>query len=218
MNWKLVAIRAGLVVLAILAWWWTQALLGKRVPKSASSSPLTDGIHILTAGMNARLVANVRAANLLLISSSLVIDLLGLTLLGAAIFGQSFRPFVGLVMVFGLRQICQLLCPLPAPEGMIWRSPGVPSILVTYGTSSDLFFSGHTAIAIFGALTLPGLLGPAGIVLGIAIAVFEVVTVLILRAHYTTDVFTGLVTAILVYMVADNWAGSVDAFLARIVG
>ena len=60
--------------------------------------------------------------------------------LGSAIFGESIRPYVGLVLVFALRQICQMLCPLPAPSGMVWRYPGVPAVLVTYGTANDLFF------------------------------------------------------------------------------
>jgi hypothetical protein len=37
---------------------------------------------------------------------------------------------------------------------MIWRYPGFPSLLVPYVTSSDLFFFGHTAIAIYGFLEL----------------------------------------------------------------
>ena len=70
-------------------------------------------------------------------------------------------------MVFALRQICQMLCPLPAPSGMVWRYPGVPAMLVTYGTANDLFFSGHTAIAVYGAATLAGHWGPWGLALGL---------------------------------------------------
>jgi hypothetical protein len=33
-----------------------------------------------------------------------------------------------------------LLRYLPVPEGMIWRAPGVPFLLVTYGTTNDLSF------------------------------------------------------------------------------
>ena len=99
---------------------------------------------------------NPRHANLLLASSSFVIDLLGFYLLFASIFGATFQPFLGLLMLFALRQFCQMLCPLPAPAGMVWRYPGIPAILVTYGTANDLFFSGHTAIAVYGAATLAG--------------------------------------------------------------
>ena len=51
---------------------------------------------------------------------------------------------------------------------MVWRYPGVPAVLVTYGTANDLFFSGHTAIAVYGAATLAAHWGPWGLALGLA--------------------------------------------------
>jgi PAP2 superfamily protein len=216
--WPVVGVRAGLVALGILAWYWTQAVLGKRVPKVAYEVPLTDGIHVLTARIHKRYFTNVAAGNRLLIASSLVIDLLGAYLLGTAIFGESIRPYLGLVMVFALRQICQMLCPLPAPSGMVWRYPGVPAILVTYGTANDLFFSGHTAIAVYGAATLTGHWGAAGLALGLAIAMFEAITVLVLRAHYTMDVFTGIVCALWVYSLSGTIAPWVDGMIRHWVG
>src|SRR3954470_1321200 len=189
----IIGIRVGFVIAGIALWYWTQSLIGKRVPKVAYEVPLTDGIHVLTRRIHRRYFTNERAGNRLLIASSLVIDLLGAYLLLSAVFGPSIRPYLGLVMVFALRQICQMLCPLPAPSGMVWRYPGVPAILVTYGTANDLFFSGHTAIAVYGAATLAAHHGPWFLVLGLAIAFFEATTVLVLRAHYTMDVFTGII-------------------------
>lgn len=215
--WPVVGVRVGLVVVGIILWFWTQSILGKRVPKVAYEVPLTDGIHLLTARIHKRYATNIAAGNRLLISSSLVIDLLGAYLLGSAIFGESIRPYLGLVMVFALRQICQMLCPLPAPSGMVWRYPGVPAVLVTYGTVNDLFFSGHTAIAVYGAATLAGHWGPWGLALGIAIALFEAGTVLVLRAHYTMDVFTGIICALWVYTLSAAAAPWVDSFIAKMV-
>jgi hypothetical protein len=216
--WPVVGVRVGLVVVGIVLWFWTQKLIGGRVPKVAVEVPLTDGIHVATARFHQRYATNVAAGNRLLIISSLVIDLLGAYLLGSAIFGQTFRPFLGLVMLFSLRQICQMLCPLPAPSGMVWRYPGVPAVLVTYGTTNDLFFSGHTAIAVFGAATLAGHFGAWGLALGLAVAFFEAITVLILRAHYTMDVFTGIVCALWVYSLAGTIAPWVDGVISRVVG
>lgn len=216
--WPVVGVRVGLVVAGIAAWYWTQAVLGKRAPTVAVEVPLTDGVHELTARLHRRYATNVAAGNRLLIASSLVIDLLGAYLLGTAIFGASIRPYLGLVMVFALRQICQMLCPLPAPAGMVWRYPGVPAVLVTYGTANDLFFSGHTAIAVYGAATLAGHWGRPGLALGLAIAVFEAVTVLVLRAHYTMDVFTGIVCALWVYTLSGRLAPWVDQAIRHWVG
>ncbi|HMD15053.1 MAG TPA: hypothetical protein VKH18_00190 [Terriglobales bacterium] len=53
--------------------------------------------------------------------SSAIIDLLGIFLLSKWIFGASARPFLGLVIVLGLRQIMQALVTLPAPPNAIWH-------------------------------------------------------------------------------------------------
>jgi PAP2 superfamily C-terminal len=207
--------RLTLVVLGLAAWFWTQSLIGQR---TISGSAIGDELHVLTAPAHQYLLDHPRAANGLLIASSAGIDLFAIFLLGRAIFGPTFRPFIGLLLLFALRQICQALCALPPPEEMIWRHPGFPSLVVTYGVANDLFFSGHTAIAVFGAIELARLgrrwLG----VLGFGIALFEVAAVLTLRAHYTMDVFTGAVTALLVAGVAAKISPWCDRALAGLTG
>lgn len=213
------ALRVGVIVGALGLWFWTQAWLAKRPAEAAADGgTIADGIHRLTAGWHRRLHENPRRANALLIASSLVIDLLGFWLLATAIFGATFEPFLGLMLLFVLRQVCQAFCPLPPPPGMIWRNPGCPTLLVTYGTSNDLFFSGHTAIAVYGSLSLAAALGPVGAGLGGAIIVFEISAVLVLRAHYTLDVFTGAVTALYVHHLAGQLAPVVDGWFGRLVG
>jgi PAP2 superfamily len=219
MNFPLIAARLSLIVIGLGLWYWTQWLLARRMPPAgeAGAGEIRDGIHRLTAGINRRLLDHPHRANVLLITSSGVIDLLGFYLLASAIFGPSIEPFLGLLMLFALRQFCQAFCPLPPPPGMIWRNPGFPAILVTYGTSNDLFFSGHTAIAVYGAAVLATAFGAAGIVLGICIAVFEMAAVLVLRAHYTMDVFVGAVTALYVHRLAMEWAPTIDRWIGHFV-
>lgn len=190
---KTPARRAVLVAAVLGLWFGSQALIGRR---AFPERGIGDGVHELLAAPHRFLVENPRCADALLIASSAGIDLLGLFLLGSAVFGRSLRPFLGLLGLFAMRQFCQALCALPPPEGMIWRHPGFPSLLVTYGTANDLFFSGHTAIAVYGALELTkaGRRGLAAA--GAALAAFEALTVLVLRAHYTMDVFTGAVAAL----------------------
>jgi hypothetical protein len=200
-----------LVAVSLVLWFWTQSLLGKR---AAAEGRIGDAILDLTAPLNRYLHDHPRIANALLIVTSALIDLLGLFLLGLALLGPSARPFVGLLILFILRQICQGLCSLPPPVGMIWRSPGFPSLLVTYGTATDLFFSGHTAIAVYGCLELAHWGGPVATAAGIAIAAIEICTVLILRAHYTMDVFAGVITALWVWSIAFAVGGRLDALLA----
>jgi membrane-associated phospholipid phosphatase len=97
---------------------------------------------------------------------------------------------------------------------MIWRYPGFPSLFVTYNVGNDFFFSGHTAIAVFGAIELARLRRSWLTVLAFAVVIFEIATVLILRAHYTMDVFTGAVTALWVAALCDSVAPRLDRLLA----
>jgi membrane-associated phospholipid phosphatase len=212
------AARVGVIVLGIGVWHWSQAMLARRVnPTAAEGGSIRDQVHDWTAGWHRALVANPRRADALLIASSLGIDALGLWLMASAIFGATFAPFLGLILVYALRQVCQVCCALPTPPGMIWRSPGFPSLLVTYGTANDLFFSGHTALAVYGAASLAAL-GPWRAAVGVAVVAFEAGAVLVLRAHYTMDVLAGAIAALLAYDAAGRLAPAVDGWLARLVG
>ncbi len=192
-NWKALAIRLSVTAAALMIWFWTQSLIGAR---SQPSAGIADSVHEATSSLNGYLHARPAAANALLIVSSAIIDLLGIFLLCLWIFGASPRPFFALVLVLGLRQIMQALVALPAPSNAIWHYPGFPSLLVTYGVSNDYFFSGHTAIAVLGASEIARLRRGWLTGLGFLIVIFEIATVLVLRAHYTVDVFTGVVTGL----------------------
>lgn len=206
-RWRSLLPRLAVTVLVLGLWFWTQSLIGAR---GAAASGISDAIHNLTAGLNSYFAQNARAANVLLIVSSALIDALGLFLMGRWLFGGSVRPFLGLVMLMALRQLMQAICTLPPPSNMIWHYPGFSSLLVTYHVANDFFFSGHTAIAVFGAMELSRLRRKWLTVFAVLIAIFEVATVLVLRAHYTMDVFTGIVAALWVSHVSERIAPRLD--------
>jgi len=193
-------VRVIVTALALVIWFWTQSLIGSRGFPSAG---IGDRVHTATGSVNLYLHDHTAAANALLVVSSAIIDLLGIFLLGLWLFRGSARPFLGLVIVLGLRQVMQGLVSLPAPPNAIWHYPGFPSLLVTYGVANDYFFSGHTAIAVLGATEMAHLRRSWLTAVAVCIVVFEVATVLVLRAHYTMDVFTGLVTGLLAAHLAD---------------
>ena len=210
---RAIALRIAVVVVALGLWFWTQSLIGAR---TSPSECVGDGLHQLTAGVNRWLAQVPRRADLLLILSSLVIDAVGDLPAGsqhlrahhspvprpARRSSRSGRPLQGLTA-------------LPPPEGMIWHYPGVPSLLVTYGVATDLFFSGHTAIAVWGGLEIERLpfrgagARPARRALRSDHRDRP-------PAHYTMDVFTGVVVALLVTAYADRWARPIDQWLDRI--
>lgn len=191
--------RLFLTAAALTIWFWTQSLIGGR---AFYGGGINDHLHTALTLGNSYLHLHPLAANALLIVSSGIVDLLGIFLLAQWIFGGSLRPFLALVIVLGLRQLMQWLVALPAPPDAIWHYPGVPSLFVTYGVANDYFFSGHTAIAVLGVVELARF-GRSWLLVGIAVVVFEVLAVLVLRAHYTMDVFTGAITALYAAKLAD---------------
>jgi hypothetical protein len=203
--------RIVLTTLALGIWFWTQSLIARRAVPAAG---VGDALHTMTAGLNSYFYHSPAAADALLILSSLLIDGLGVFLLARWLFGPSVRPFLGLVLLLGLRQILEAICALPAPPNMIWHYPGFPSALVTYNVGNDFFFSGHTAIAVFGGIEL-ALLGKRWLtIVAVGIVLFEIATVLVLRAHYTMDVFTGLLAALCVARFSALVSPRIDARLS----
>jgi len=197
------------IVLAL--WFWTQSLIGAR---TAPASGIGDALHNFTVGLNSYFARNSGAANALLVVSSALIDALGLFLLGRWLFGGSIRPFLGLFLLMTLRQLTQALCAFPPPPNMIWHYPGFPSLLVTYHVANDFFFSGHTAIAVFGAIELSRLRRNWLTAAAVALVFFEVATVLILRAHYTMDVFAGIVAALWIANLSERISPRLDQLIS----
>jgi hypothetical protein len=208
---KRLILRLVLTTIVLALWFWTQSLIGGR---TAPASGIGDALHNLTAGLNSYFSGHPRAANALLIVSSGLIDAIGFFLLGRWLFGGSVRPFLGLFSLMALRQVMQALCALPAPPNIIWHYPGFPSLLVTYHVANDFFFSGHTAIAVFGALEISRFRLKWLTMAAVLIVVFEVATVLILRAHYTMDVFTGILAALWVSKMSESIAPRIDRLIS----
>ena len=205
----LLRLLVSVIVLAL--WFWTQSLIGAR---TAPASGIGDAFHNLTAGLNSYFAHNSGAANALLVVSSVLIDALGLFLLGRWLFGGSVRPFLGLFLLMTLRQLMQAICALPPPPNMVWHYPGFPSLLVTYHVANDFFFSGHTAIAVFGAMELSRLRRNWLTAAAVLLVFFEVATVLILRAHYTMDVFAGILAALWIANLSERLSPHLDRLIS----
>ena len=205
-----ILMRVLVIAVALVIWFRTQQLIARKIH---GLGDIGDAVHRLTADWHRYFSEHEKSADRALIVSSLCIDAFGLTLIAVAVCGPSFAPFLGILIVFGLRQMLQLCCTLPPPPGIIWRDPGFPTVLVTYDVSNDFFFSGHTALAVLGAIEIchiaPWWLGAVAVV----IALGEVVIVLVLRAHWTMDVITGAFAAWVAADLAGRLAPCVDGWL-----
>jgi hypothetical protein len=210
-RWRALLLRLVVTGIVLALWFWTQSLLGVR---AAPTGGIGDVLQSVTAGLNSYFAQHAGATNTLLIVSSGLIDAFGLFLVGSWLLGGSVRPFLGLVLLMALRQLLQALCSLPVPPGMIWHDPGFPSLLVTYHVANDFFFSGHTAITVFGATELSRFHRKGVTFIAVLLVLFEIATVLVLRAHYTMDVFTGMLAALWVARISKRLSPTLDRSLS----
>ena len=193
-----IALRILLIAGSLFLWFLTQKMIGAR---RLEGGAIYDHFHVLTARCNTWLNRHPKPADAILVASSFCVDVVTLFVLFYAVLGPSFTPFWGLFGLFALRQMSQASVALPAPPGIIWRDPGVPSLFVTYGVGTDFFFSGHTALAVYGAMQLSALQMPALTIIGALVAVLQVIAVIVLRAHWTMDVLAGLFAALTVGLI-----------------
>jgi hypothetical protein len=208
-----VGVRGGFAGAAIVLWFWSQKTISESKAVPPAQAAVGDRLHSLTTPLHSRLLAHPRRADALLIATSAGIDVFGLYLLGAAVFGPTTRPLAAVMIVFALRQLCQVLVSLPDPPGLIWRYPGFPSLLVTYHVENDYFFSGHTAVSAVAMLELIRV-APAWLAaLAVILTVIEASTVIVLRAHYTMDVFAAIFAACAADVAAGWVAPGLDSFL-----
>ena len=199
-----------LITLISLVFWFLSQKFISRFHLN-SNKEIKDSLHLLTSPINSYLNQSPTLVRWLLISSSLLIDLLGLFIIFYSLLGPSFKPLFCMIIIFLLRQLNQLVTILPAPEGMIWKYPGFPSLFVTYGVTQDLFFSGHTALATLGAYELFQMGGIWGWIGGL-ILIYEITVVLALRAHWTMDVFTGFIVSLFVCNLTSPWMPLIDSW------
>jgi hypothetical protein len=209
---NIMLIKILFAISAIAFWLWTQKLLGAR--KAVDPTKIQDSLLDLLAPFHQRLQGSPGKIRFLLITSSLIIDLIGAYLILSGIFGPTVRPLLGVVLLFALRQLAQASTLLPAPQGIIWKSPRFPSLFVTYDVANDFFFSGHTALAVYGALELSQNGGPLWMGLAAFVVLYEVLVVLLLRAHWTLDVFTGTLAALWIFEINKSWSPAADQWIA----
>ena len=116
--------RLLLVIAGLAAWFGTQALIGRRgFPEDGK---IGDLVLTWTAPVHAILLANPPWSRALLIVSSALIDALGIFLLVRSVFGPTIRPFLGLLLLLGMRQIMQAITALPPPGRHDLGRSGLP--------------------------------------------------------------------------------------------
>eukprot|EP01017_Pseudomicrothorax_dubius_P010018 TRINITY_DN1352_c0_g1_i1.p1 TRINITY_DN1352_c0_g1~~TRINITY_DN1352_c0_g1_i1.p1 ORF type:complete len:302 (-),score=20.12 TRINITY_DN1352_c0_g1_i1:145-1050(-) len=151
------------------------------------------------------------------VSSSFLMDFVYIVTAGNwAIRGNSMRFVFSALLFYGIRAILMGFSLFTFPAGYVWDDPGVPSIVVPYGRTSDFFFSGHCGFLVicaaenftiglrwFGWLTH-------------CINVYMALIMLICRIHYTIDIFTGVIFGHYVFIVVSYLSPKIDGFFVLI--
>lgn len=212
--------RLLIVTAFILAWFETQSLILKYGSYDGlkPTGHIIDRIHILLSPAHTMLLSNPKIADWIISYSSKMVDVMAVGIIALSVFGSTFRPFVSLVIVFTIRQICQLLIQLPPPSDMIWRDPGTFTLLVTYNTNNDFFFSGHTAIAVVAGIELVKWarkcervrIWKFSLAFALCTITFEALSVLLLRSHWTMDVLTAIIAAVYSTIISNQVSHTVD--------
>lgn len=211
------AIKFTLALMLLALWHGSQTVLDHA--KRAMGGTSFDRGHALLGGVNAFMHHHDGLANAVLIMTSGHIDLVLLGMVLWGIFGETFRPTIAIFFLLIFRQLSQFFVSEPVPVGMIWHYPGFPSLVVTYYTTFDFFFSGHTASATLSALEIGhrNYRSKIYVLVAVVFVCLEIFCILSMRFHYTADVITGIFAAVTAFTLAQKIAPAVDLFFARLI-
>lgn len=189
-------------ILIAIATVLSSSIAGVGIPKNEVSC-IQDNLFELTTPLNTFFTQNNLARHLLLIFSSSLIDFQYLFFcVHYLLWGKSGRPIVFLVAFYLFRAFIQGIFMMRYPEGMIWDYPGIPSITISYDYTTDFFFSGHVGIMVF--LSLENYKNKNYEMMGLGIfGVFaEFFVMVVLRGHYSIDLFSGIIFGHYFWMVS----------------
>jgi len=99
------------------------------------------------------------------------------------------------------------------PEGYLWDYPGFPSLFVSYLKSNDFFYSGHVGLPVLQICEFYKIKKYNLIPLSAFIVVLEFFTMIVLRGHYTVDLFAGIIIAHYSFMISDQLIYIVDDYM-----
>ena len=172
-------------------------------------------LQIWTGGINEYLGSHASAADALLIAHSFLGDAVIIFLFAISIRQATVRPILPLFLLLVLRQLLQITVSLPLSSGLIWRYPGFPSLFSNYSISGDFYFSAYVGIGILGMAEAVRSRKKWPIAALFALVLFQAFADIVLRSHYTTDVYTSIVTAIAVSLASRHLYAPIERLLKQ---
>jgi hypothetical protein len=131
-------------------------------------------------------------------------------------YGNTSRMVMSTLIFYFTRAAVQQIWYSPYPKNYFWDYPGFPSFVVPYGRSSDFFFSGHIGFVVINASEWIKNKKPwAATIVGIG-GVYTAFILLVYQAHYSIDIFTGIICASWVFIIVDMHKEKFDGFFVMI--
>jgi len=147
-----------------------------------------------TAGINKYLTENDTARSLLIAFSSMLIDILMVSLFTRFMFfSKRWNIAISLLTFYILRSLVMAMFYMKFPEGYIFGWPGVYSLAVPYAKTRDFFFSGHLGFATIATCEFADMESKWLYRIGVFTIVIEFCVMIVTRGHYVIDLITGIV-------------------------
>lgn len=202
LNRPIVVAKIGLIFFALII-----NFLNTRRVKTVKEpiACLQDRGYEWTSELNEELNRNPTLLKTFQITSSGLVDLADLTNI-VAFWYQSDNPRSGatLGIFYGIRAIVQNNFMFTFPKGGIWDYPGVPSLTVPYGLTSDFYFSGHCGFLTLVILEHLKLGNKKTAVLLMFVVPYLALVLISTRIHYTIDIPIGILFSWYVHSMIHN--------------
>ena len=145
--------------------------------------------------VNNYLHSNKKIASLTIFLASILFDI-NFVITGVdVVVNNNYKVFAITMCIMMLRHMCQYFNRLPFPRNMIWYDPGFPTLINTYETSNDFFFSGHTAFSLTWGLNLFFYtVNPYVKIYPIFFIAYEIIFLAATKSHYFMDIYAGITT------------------------
>lgn len=130
-----------------------------------------------------------------------------------AFYFKSWRMGFSLFFCYSIRMIIQQLYLMKIPDDSLFEHPGFPSLVVPYYSTSDYFFSGHVSLPIIIAheFWVDGGKFQFIAYLEYFTAFFEAVMMILVRGHYSIDLYAGIIYSLLSCKITDLYIGYIDS-------
>jgi len=190
-----------------LFWHFTQIFLEHDNDDNVNNDKIVDRLHnsIILSKLHNYLLNNMYITKLLIIVTTLMIDINMIYFFLEFIINNKIKPIVLLIGGVILRQLCQYINRLPMPKDVLWLDPGFPTLIMNYKVANDFFFSGHTLVSLIFGVELFLSNNIYVKMYSIFYMMMEILFVLASRSHYFMDVYGAVSTYFMMSYIYDNF-------------